>query len=184
MRKKALFIDRDGTINWEKNYVHRVEDFEFLPGALEALRLLTNHGIAIYIITNQAGIAKGYFTEEHYRVLTDHMLRTCEDKGIAINKVLFCPHHPEGTVPEYAIPCLCRKPNTLLIEKEIAENGYRIDELALIGDKKSDIEAGARLCIDTYLVLTGYGKEHSISAAPTYVMTDILDAVRHIISVH
>jgi len=183
MLKKAAFIDRDGTINVEKGYVHRIEDFEFLPGALDALRLFSEHNIALYVLTNQAGIAKGYYTEEQFQIITDHMLRVCESANIKIDKVLYCPHHPDGVVPGYAIPCKCRKPNTLLIEQVIAKNDYSIRDLVLIGDKKSDIDAGTALGMDTYLVLTGYGREQRSSTAPTQVAADLLAAARHIVGV-
>jgi len=182
MRKiKAVFIDRDGTINVEKKYVYKIEDFEFIPGALEALKLLTDNGIKIYVLTNQAGIAKGYFTEEHFQALTKHMINACEGENISIEDVLYCPHHPDGIVPEYTRHCLCRKPNTRLMEQVIREHGYNNDELVLIGDKKSDIDAGIKLRIDTYLVLTGYGKENRSSANATHVMPDILSVAKHII---
>jgi D-glycero-D-manno-heptose 1,7-bisphosphate phosphatase len=88
MCKKAVFVDRDGTINVEKGYVHKIEDFEFIPGALEALRLLTTNKIKIYILTNHAGIAKGYFTEENFHELTNYMIAACEKEGSHIENVL------------------------------------------------------------------------------------------------
>jgi D-glycero-D-manno-heptose 1,7-bisphosphate phosphatase len=178
---KAVFIDRDGTINVEKEYVYKIEDFELIPGAIDALKLLTNHDIRIYIITNQAGIAKGYYAENQFRQLTTAMLEMFEKEGIKVEKVLYCPHHPEGTVPEYTMNCLCRKPNTKLVEDVMSQTGYPVDEIALIGDKNSDIEAGNRIGIITYLVQTGYGKEHQINTIATYVKPDILSAAQHIV---
>jgi D-glycero-D-manno-heptose 1,7-bisphosphate phosphatase len=178
---KAVFIDRDGTINLEKGYVHKIEDFKLIPGTIDALRLLTDHGIKIFIITNQAGIAKGYYTENEFHQLTINMLDMFCKQGIKVEKVLYCPHHPEGTVPEYTMDCLCRKPNTKLIEDVMNQKQYRVNELAIIGDKNSDIEAGNRIGIITYLVQTGYGKEHRINTIATYVKSDILSAVQHIV---
>lgn len=178
---KAVFVDRDGTINVEKNYVHKIEDFELIAGSLEALRLLTRNGIKIYIITNQAGIAKGHFSEEHFYDLTQYMLSNFEKEGIKIENVLFCPHHPEGIVPEYTINCSCRKPNTKLIERVINQENFEPSELALIGDKNSDIDAGYTLGIKTYLVLTGYGKEHRSRTKATHIKDDLLSAVKHIL---
>ena len=179
---KAVFIDRDGTINQEKEYVSRIEDFEFIPGSLEALKLLTQHQIKLYIVTNQAGIAKGYFTMEQFQHLTKHMINRFENEGIKIEKVLYCPHHPDGIVPEYSKDCLCRKPNTELIEGVIKENNFKTDEIALIGDKNSDIEAGRRLVIRTYLVETGYGGEEKNRTNATFVKKDLKDAVVHILN--
>ena len=179
---KAVFIDRDGTINQEKQYINRIEDFELIPGSLEALKLLTQHGIKIYIITNQAGIAKGFFTIEQFHHLTEYMINRFENEGIKIEKVLYCPHHPDGIVPEYSKDCLCRKPNTELIENVISENNFKIDEIALIGDKNSDIEAGRRLQISTYLVETGYGAEEKNKTNAAFVKKNLKDAVVHILN--
>lgn len=180
-RIRAVFIDRDGTINQERHYIYRIEDFELIPGAMEALRLLTHQQIKIYIITNQSGIARGFFTEEQYLQLTDYMLDIFKREGIRVEKVLYCPHHPEGSVPEYRKECLCRKPNTKLIEDVIDENNYKTDEIALIGDKEIDIETGTRLGITTYLVLTGYGKEYREYTKATYIQSDLLRAVTHLL---
>jgi D-glycero-D-manno-heptose 1,7-bisphosphate phosphatase len=180
-RVKAVFLDRDGTINYEKNYLHRIEDFELIPGTLEALRLLTDCNIKIYIITNQAGIARGYFTEEQFHDLTRHML-SCFDKiECKIEKVLYCPHHPGGTIPEYTRKCLCRKPGTKLIEEVMKKEKLNSNEIALIGDKDSDIEAGVKLGLTTYLVLTGYGREHQKDTNADYIKPDMLSAIKHLL---
>ncbi|NLT23664.1 MAG: HAD family hydrolase [Syntrophorhabdus sp.] len=178
---KAVFVDRDGTINVEKGHVFRCEDLEFLPGAVEGLRLLTERGISIFIITNQAGIAKGLYTEEDFRVFTEHMDGLLRREGVAIENTLFCPHHPEGIVPEYTKTCGCRKPNTLLLESVMRERNYSIEELILIGDKNSDIDAGNKLGLRTYLVLTGYGNEHRESTKASFVVPDLLVAVKHLL---
>jgi D-glycero-D-manno-heptose 1,7-bisphosphate phosphatase len=180
-KTKVVFLDRDGTMNVDKGYVYKVEDFELIPGTIEALEILTENEIKIYIITNQAGIAKGYYTEEQFRELTKSMLKLFENRAIKIEKVLYCPHHPEGVLPEYSKECLCRKPNTKLLDDVIKEDKYQPNEIALIGDKNSDIEAGNRMGVATYLVLTGYGMEHQVNTAATYVKSDILSAVRHIV---
>lgn len=178
---KAIFIDRDGTINVEKGYVHKVEDFELIPGSIEALRLLTQNRIKIYIITNQAGIARGYFTEEQFHRLTEYMLDLFEKEEIEIEDVLYCPHHPDGTIQEYSKHCLCRKPNTGLLEGVVRNNGIKVTEIALIGDKNSDIETGYKLGIATHLVLTGYGQEHQLNTKATHIHPDLLSAVEHIL---
>jgi D-glycero-D-manno-heptose 1,7-bisphosphate phosphatase len=180
---KAVFVDRDGTINIEKGYVYKSEDFELLPGAIEGLRLLVQRGIKIFIVTNQAGIAKGHYTEDQFKELTEYMLELFHKEEITIEKTLYCPHHPEGTIPEYTKTCACRKPNTLLIESTINENNYDSCELALIGDKDSDIEAGHKLGMTTYLVLTGYGSVYKASTKATYIMPDLLRAVQHLLNV-
>ncbi len=181
-RIKAVFIDRDGTINEERQYVSKIEDFELIPGSLEALKLLTEHQIRVYIVTNQAGIAKGFFTIEQFHHLTEHMINRFKNEGIKIEKVLYCPHHPDGIVPEYVIECSCRKPNAKLLEDVIKENNYQTDEIALIGDKNTDIEAGRRLGIKTFLVETGYGGEEKDRTNATFVKKNLKDAVVHILN--
>lgn len=181
-RIKTVFIDRDGTINEEKGYVSRIEDFQLIPGSLEALKLLTEHGVKIYIITNQAGIAKGYFTEEQFHRLTEYMIRIFENEGVKIENILYCPHHPDGIIPEYTGDCLCRKPNNKLIQDVVEENHLKVDEVVLIGDKNTDIEAGNRLRMKTYLVETGYGAEEKKTTKATFVKKDLLGAVVHLLN--
>ena len=178
---RGVFIDRDGTINVERGYVYRTEDFEYIPGALEALRLVSERKIKIYIVTNQAGIAKGIYTEADFKILTSDMLDYMARRGIEIADVLYCPHHPEGTVAVYRKVCSCRKPEPGLLKAVIEKEGFSQDCLVLIGDKNSDIEAGRKLGIRTYLVETGYGIDHKHTTRADYVVKDIQAAVRHLL---
>lgn len=178
---KAVFLDRDGTINVERDHVYRIEDFELLPGVIEALKLLTLHKIKIFIVTNQAGIAKGYYSEDQFRGLTEYIANLLEKEGITLEKTLYCPHHPEGCIPEYTKACECRKPNTELVEEVMTLYSYRCDEVAVIGDKNSDIEMGQRLGARTYLVLTGYGRDHKNSTHAENIADNLLDAVHHLL---
>ncbi len=178
---KAIILDRDGTIIVDKKYVYKIEDFELIPKALDALRLLTLYNIKIYIITNQAGIAKGLYTEEQYHVFNFFMLDYFKGERINIEKVLYCPHHPNGIVPRYSIKCNCRKPNTGLIEEIFRFGEYKIEEAVLIGDKNSDIDAGKKLGIKTYLVLTGYGKEYKKDTKADFVIDDLFSAITHVL---
>lgn len=138
-KNKALFLDRDGTINIEKNYVYKVEDFEFIDGIFGLIKSYQEKGFLIFIITNQAGIARGYYTEEDFKMLTEWMIDQFLKRGIKITKVYHCPHHPEITGN-----CECRKPNPGMILDAIKE--FEIDPVnsVLIGDKKSDILAGEK----------------------------------------
>ena len=176
---KAAFIDRDGTINNERDYVYRIDQFELIPGVIEALQLLVKEGIKIYIITNQAGIAKGYYTEEQFHSFNKFMLNYFEGEGVKIEKVLYCPHHPDGVIPQYTLNCNCRKPNTGLIEEILELGNIQPDETVLIGDKNSDIDAGYKMGITTYLVLTGYGMEHMKNTKANFIKDDLLSAVKH-----
>ncbi|WP_162532144.1 D-glycero-alpha-D-manno-heptose-1,7-bisphosphate 7-phosphatase [Candidatus Scalindua japonica] len=178
---KTVFLDRDGTINYERNYVHKIEDFELIPGTLEALRLLTDCNIKIYIITNQAGIARGYYKEKQFLDLTRYMLSCFDKNRCKIEKVLYCPHHPDGTIPEYTRKCQCRKPGTKLIEDVMDKEKLNANEIALVGDRDSDVEAGFKLGLTTYLVLTGYGREYQNDTRADYIKPDMLSAVKHLI---
>jgi D-glycero-D-manno-heptose 1,7-bisphosphate phosphatase len=137
--RKALFLDRDGTINIEKNYVYKIEDFEFQPGIFDLISDYQKIDFLVFIVTNQSGIARGLYTEENYQTLTRWMTSRFEQEGITIAKVYHCPHHPEITGE-----CYCRKPNPGMILQAIGE--YKIDRVnsVLIGDKKSDILAGKK----------------------------------------
>jgi D-glycero-D-manno-heptose 1,7-bisphosphate phosphatase len=135
--KKALFLDRDGVINVEKNYVYRIEDFEFTPWIFELCKKYQNSGYLIFVITNQAGIARRIFTEADFFILTDWMIQQFKNQDITITKVFFCPHHPDFTGN-----CDCRKPNPGLILQAAQEYDLNLPDSILIGDKESDILAG------------------------------------------
>ena len=136
---KAVFLDRDGVVNVEKNYVYKIEDFEFIPSIFDLCRKYQQENYLLFIITNQAGIARGYYTEADYLILTDWMIEQFRKKGIIITKAYFCPHHPEFTGE-----CECRKPNPGMILKAAKEFDIDLSKSVLIGDKESDMEAGRR----------------------------------------
>ncbi len=136
---KAVFLDRDGTINIDKNYIYKMEDFEFIPGAVEALRLLQKEGYKLIIITNQSGIARGYYTEEQYETLNQWMLRELEVAGVFIDGVYYCPHHPGAKVKEYRKECNCRKPGLGLFEDAIREHNIDLSLSYAVGDKLRDV---------------------------------------------
>jgi len=157
--KKALFIDRDGTINIEKHYVYRKEDFVFIPGIFDLLKHFTNKGFLIIIITNQSGIDRGFYSEDDYNILNDWMLNEFELKGIKITKVYHCPHHPEITGT-----CNCRKPKPGMILQAIEEFNINPATSVLIGDKKSDILAGENAGIaENYFIYEFLGNQGKIN---------------------
>lgn len=137
--QKAVFLDRDGTINVEKNYLCRIEEFEYMERAVEALRVLERLGYILIIITNQSGIARGYYTEGDFLRLNQWMVEDLRRKGIHIAGVYFCPHHPDGIVKRYAVRCGCRKPGTELFWR--AQEAFRIDmwRSYAAGDKMRDV---------------------------------------------
>ena len=147
--KRALFLDRDGVVNLETNYVHRVEDFIFIDGIFDLCRKFHSKGYLLFIITNQAGIARGLYTEEQFQNITSWMLHEFKSKGIEITRVYHCPHHPDFTGV-----CECRKPAPGMILE--AQKKYDIDltKSILIGDKISDIESGERAGVAVNVLLS------------------------------
>lgn len=140
MKTKAVFIDRDGTINIDNNYVFRVQDFEFIPDAIKGLKLLQEIGFKLIVITNQSGIARGYYTEEDYKELNQWMERTLRSEyGIEIAASYYCPHHPDAIINNYRKECNCRKPKVGLFEKAIIDKNIDTDNSYAIGDKLRDL---------------------------------------------
>jgi len=137
-RVKAVFLDRDGTINVEKHYLHKIEDFEFLHGAVEGLKLLQNAEYKLIIITNQSGIGRGYYTENDFNNLNVWMLDELKKQGVVIDAVYYCPHLPHAKIEKYKVICDCRKPAIGLYERAIKEFDIEIDHSWAIGDKIRD----------------------------------------------
>lgn len=135
---KAVFLDRDGTINVDKHYLHKIEDFEFLPGATEALKMLQIAGYKLIIITNQSGIARGFYSEKDFITLNEWMLEELRKQDVIIDDVYYCPHLPGAKIEKYRIDCNCRKPAIGLFEKAIEEHKINIKESYAIGDKIRD----------------------------------------------
>ena len=154
--KKAIFLDRDGTINVEKDYIYKSEDLVFEEGTIEALKTFKNLGYILIVVSNQSGIARGYFTEEDLNIFNNNMNEILKKNGVEITEFYCCPHHPDG-IGEYKKVCECRKPNNKMIEDAIKK--YNIDRKKsyMVGDKISDIEAGFKSNLKTVLVKTGYG---------------------------
>ena len=144
---KAVFFDRDGVINKEiGNYVYKLEDFKFNIGVFTSLRLLQEYDYKLIIITNQGGIAKGQYTHDELYELHNFMLEKLLNEGIKIDDVYFCPHHHS------IAPCLCRKPNSLLIEKAIAKHNIDTSQSFLIGDNERDVLAAEKVGIKGILI--------------------------------
>lgn len=157
---KAVFLDRDGTINVEKNYLYKIEDFEFLPGVIEGLKLLQDAGFLLIIITNQSGIARGYYTEENFNRLNNWMLNQLAEYGVNITKVYYCPHLPDATVKEYRIDCECRKPKLGMYYQAIRDYDIDLGQSYAIGDKIRD----CAICGNSFCkgFLIGYNEKPEI----------------------
>ena len=154
---KIAFLDRDGVINKEVNYLHKIEDYEYTYNCKTALKKILNAGFEIIIITNQAGIAKGIFTVKDYEKLTNYYRNDLLKDGIKILDILFCPHHPSGSIKKYTKDCNFRKPNPGMIKNILKKYFIDLNKSILIGDKISDIEAGMNAGIkNLYLVESGH----------------------------
>ena len=135
---KAIFLDRDGTINVEKNYLYKIEDFEFLPGVINALRKLQEAGFLLIVITNQSGIGRGYYTESDFKILNDWMIVSLQQEGIFISAVYYCPHLPDAKVLKYRTDCECRKPKLGMYRQAIKDFDIDLSHSYAIGDKIRD----------------------------------------------
>ena len=153
---KAIFLDRDGTINVEKDYIYKSEDLVFEEGAIEALKTFKNLGYILIVVSNQSGIARGYFTEEDLKAFNNNMNEKLKEKSVEITEFYCCPHHPDG-LAEYKKVCDCRKPNNKMLEDAIKKYNIDREKSYMIGDKVSDIGAGLKSKLKTVLVKTGYG---------------------------
>ncbi len=141
IRRPAAFLDRDGVLNVDHGYSHRPEQLEWIDGAPEAVRLLNEAGYYVFVVTNQSGVARGYFTEEAVKAFHVHMQKELASHGARVDAFYYCPHHPEGTIKSLAIDCRCRKPATGMLEQAAGEWPIDRDASFLIGDKDEDVGA-------------------------------------------
>lgn len=182
MLRRAVFLDRDGTLNVEVNYLHRVADLALIPGAAQAIQLLNEAAYLAIVVTNQAGIARGYFDEQAVRVLHEHLTSELASAGARVDGLYLCPHHPDFTGP-----CACRKPQPGMLRQAAVEHSIDLNQSWLIGDTLSDIAAGHAVGCRTVLVRTGYGAQAEgqlgmNAVQPEVVVDDVLNAVRYILA--
>ncbi len=187
MKQKAVFLDRDGTINVEKDYLYKIEDFQFLPGVIEALQLLQSSGYLLIIITNQSGIARGYYTEDDYAKLNNWMLGEMKRQRVDIAAVYYCPHHPAAKVGEYKVDCSCRKPKLGLYERAIADFDLDVDSCYAVGDKARDCSICGSTGCHGFLIADNEEKEviEAVKAGEVRNVeyaTDLKDAVKKIVA--
>lgn len=153
----AVFLDRDGTLNVEKEYLYRPADFEFIPGVPEAIRRLNRAGYKVLVVSNQSGVARGYFGLEEVERLHWHIAARLAEHDARIDGFYICPHHPTAGRGALRRHCACRKGEPGLLLQAAAEHGIDLARSFMIGDKEADIEAGERAGCTPLLVLTGYG---------------------------
>ena len=177
-KNKAVFLDRDGTLNHDEGYVFKVEDFELLPGVIEGLKRLSED-FTLFIITNQPGIGKNYYTEEDLHKFNRRLEEELGKEGIEIKKIYFCPHTSEDN-------CDCRKPNTKNIKKAKEEFDIDLSRSWMIGDHPSDALLGIRAGCRTVYLLTGHGRNHADQLAekgiePEFIANNFIEAAEYIV---
>lgn len=155
LRRPAAFLDRDGTLNHDAGYTHKIADFRWVDGAVDAIKRLNDAGFLVFVVTNQAGIARGYYEPEAVHTLHAWMGEELAGHGAHIDDFRYCPHHPEGTVPELAIPCACRKPATGMLQSLIDQWQPDLTRSFMLGDAAKDAEAGAAVGIYSECIPTG-----------------------------
>ena len=181
--KRAVFLDRDGTINVEKGYVHKAEEFELIQGVPEALRLLRENGFILVVITNQSGVARGYYPMEAVHRLHRHMDQELARRGAAVDAYYVCPHHPDGDVREYAKVCECRKPMAGMLMEAARDHSINLASSYMIGDKPSDIEAGLKAGCRSLCVASGHGADgQPAESTGVPCFRNLLEAARAIVS--
>ena len=159
--RQAVFLDRDGTINVEVEYLQSVDQFRFIPGVPAALKRLQQAGFLLVVVTNQAGIGRGYYDEAALELVHRHMHAELAAAGVAIDACYFCPHHPEKGVGAYLQECGCRKPLPGMLQQAARELQIDLPRSFMVGDKLTDIEAGLSAGCRSLLVLTGYGADEA-----------------------
>jgi D-glycero-D-manno-heptose 1,7-bisphosphate phosphatase len=166
-----VLLDRDGTINVEKEYLSSAEGLVLLPNAIEGLSAMRALGLGLVVLTNQSGIARGYFGAEVVAAIHRALTSLLSNGGVSLDGIYVCPHGPDDACP-------CRKPAPGLAEQASRELGFHLADSFVIGDKAADIELGRRVGATTILVRTGYGRqvEQEGGARPDYVADDLLDA--------
>jgi len=187
MGRRAIFMDRDGTVCEEVGYVNHVDRVRLLPRSAAAIRAANEAGFQTVVVTNQAGVARGYFAESLVDEAHDRVRELLAQEGARLDGIYYCPHHPEVGPPAYRRTCTCRKPSPGMLERARDEMGIDLRASYMVGDTVKDLGAGHRAGATNVLVLTGYGKgeieyqSHEWTVKPDHVATDLLDAVQWIL---
>jgi len=187
MGRRAIIMDRDGTVCDEVGYVNHVDRVRLLPRSAAAIRAANDAGFQTVVATNQAGVARGYFAESLVDEVHDRVRELLAADGARLDGIYYCPHHPEVGEPAYRKVCACRKPLPGMLERARDEMGIDLAASYMVGDTVKDVEAGHRAGATSVLVLTGYGRgelqyqSHAWKVKPDHVAEDLLDAVSWIL---
>ena len=186
-KQKAVFIDRDGTLNVYRGFISSADDIELIPRAAGAIRLLNEHEFRAVIVTNQAVIARGEASLDEVRKMHAKLETLLASDGAYLDAIYFCPHHPDrglaGEVSELKIECDCRKPEIGMIERAVRDLNLNLSQSWLIGDTTRDMETARRAGLRSILVRTGLaGEDGKYDAAPQFVASDLYEAVNLIVA--
>ncbi len=162
--KRAVFLDRDGTLIEEVGYLDQFERIRFFPYSVDAVRLLNRAGFAVVVATNQSGVARGLFDDAFVGAAHDRIARVLADGGARIDAFYYCPHHPDGSVDAYRRACDCRKPGPGLFRRAASDLDLALDRSFVVGDRMHDVDAGLTIGAAAVLVRTGYGGAHEQAA--------------------
>jgi D,D-heptose 1,7-bisphosphate phosphatase len=185
--ERAVFLDRDGVVIEEVGYLSDVSQLCFTPHSAQAVHLLNTTKMKVIMITNQSGVARGYFSEAAISKIHQEIDKQLSAEKAFIDGIYYCPHHPEGSVKQYAIQCDCRKPGLGLLKQAAEEHSIDLKHSYLVGDKLSDVECGQKAGLISILVLTGYGKDEmkkiteGSSVKPIYIARNLYEAAQWII---
>jgi D-glycero-D-manno-heptose 1,7-bisphosphate phosphatase len=153
--RPAAFLDRDGVLNVDVNYLHKPEHVEWIPGAIEAVRELNDAGLLVIVVTNQAGIGRGFYSEADFEAFTSWMAERLAESGAHIDTVYHCPHHPTEALPAWRVDCECRKPRPGMFIRALAEWDVDVERSFMVGDKPGDLEAARGAGIARGVLFTG-----------------------------
>jgi D-glycero-D-manno-heptose 1,7-bisphosphate phosphatase len=173
--ERAVFLDRDGTIIEEVGYLDRPERVEFFPFTIDAVRVLNRAGLAVVMVSNQSGIARGFFSEAVADAVHARMAKMLAAGGARIDAYYYCPHHPDGTVDGLAIVCECRKPKRALVDRAAAEFGIDPQRSFVVGDRWLDVELARAVGAKGILVRTGYGDVQERRPPPGVTADAVVD---------
>ncbi len=181
--RPAVFLDRDGTINEQMGYINHISRFQLLPGVGAAIARLNAQEMPVVVVTNQSGLARGYFPAALLEAVHEKMFRQLAEAGAHIDGLYLCPHHPEAKEARYRQACDCRKPKTGMLEQAARELGLDLPRSYVIGDRWSDLRCGDAVGASTILVRTGYGRGDACYIGPTqtvqpdFIAEDLCEAV-------
>jgi D-glycero-D-manno-heptose 1,7-bisphosphate phosphatase len=185
---RAVFLDRDGTINVEVGYLSDLAQLKLIPGAGAAIKKLNESRLKVVLVTNQSGVARGYFTEPFVQETHARLEQMLHNEGARLDGIYYCPHHPTAGSPPYTVVCDCRKPGTGLIDRAARDLAIDVKKSYVVGDKWSDVELGQRAGAHAILVKSGFAPDDPGNVRPSHVVDpdfiahDIMEAVEWILA--